>query len=79
MLSLIQLSAKVCSKKHETMFTLCSTKCVTQGCVKYVKETECVQELMKAQADLVEFSTPPPNIIAIKSQKDNCKNLVCLL
>lgn len=82
MLSLIQLSAKVCSKKHETMFTLCSTKCVTQGCVKYVKETECVQELMKAQADLVKFSTPPPsppNTIAIKSQKDNCRNLVCLL
>lgn len=69
MLSLIQLSAKVCSKKHETMFTLCSTKCATQGCVKYVKEAECVQELMKAQADLVEFSTPPPLQILLQSSR----------
>lgn len=69
MLSLIQLSAKVCSKKHETMFTLCSTKCATQGCVKYVKETECVQELMKAQADLVEFITPPPLQILLQSSR----------
>lgn len=43
-----------------------------------MKETECVQELMKAQADLVEFKIKEQkqNINAIKSQRDGCRNLV---